>query len=90
MCENDVKIQIYMAADEEEYAKALSWVKEKEYGDTIKEVGHMDSTDLSGEHIDAYVFLFSVSNKSMNELIKYMNAPSVSLLEMWLKAYRAE
>lgn len=74
---NDVKIQIYMAGDEEEYAKALAWVKKKRYGKTIKEVGHMDSTDLYGEHIDAYVFLFSASNKSMMELTKYMNVPAV-------------
>lgn len=67
------KIQIYMAASQEEYDKAIAWVRKKKYGNTIKEVGHMDSTDWLGNHLDVYVFLYTAPDRSMVSLGKYMN-----------------
>lgn len=69
------KIQFYMAANMEEYNKALAWVRNKKFGETIKEVGEMDSTDWDGKPIKAYVFLFTAPNGTMQKLSKFMSVP---------------
>ncbi len=71
------KIQIYMAANEKEYDKAITWVRDHGYGDTIKEVnGCMDTTDWDGNPIKAFIFLFTAPNGTMKELTKYTETQS--------------
>ena len=64
------KIQIYMAATQEEYDKAIGYVRSKDEDYDIKEVGHMDTTDWTGKHLDAFVFLFSAPNEVMYEALR--------------------
>lgn len=64
------KIQMYFAADEEEYEKALNWCRENNQIDEIKEVGLM-KPDL----MDTYVFAFVASDEVIMELARYMKQP---------------
>ena len=69
---NFIKIQIYMAASQEEYDEALKYVRDRNDVKDIREVGHMDTTGWLGEPMDTYVFLFSAPNSMMNELTTHM------------------
>ena len=44
----NIKVQVYMAKTQEEYDRALEWVKEQDIED-IKEVGEMPTTDLCSQ-----------------------------------------
>lgn len=70
-----MKVQFYLAASQEEYDKALAWVKECEDVEEIKEVGLMHSTDWVGNPMDTYVFLFTAPGTTLTELSKYMKVP---------------
>lgn len=69
------KIQFYMAADQDEYNKALAWVRRRDDVERIKEVGYMPTTDWVGNDMDTYVFVFSAPNEVMKELATDMNQP---------------
>ena len=69
---DEIKIQVYMAATQEEYDKALEWVKEQDIED-IKEVGEMPTTDWFGEPMSAFIFVFSGPTETMKKLSSYMS-----------------
>lgn len=69
---DEIKIQVYMAKTQEEYDKALEWVKEQDIED-IKEVGEMPTTDWFGEPMSAFIFVFSGSIETMMKLSSYMS-----------------
>ena len=70
---DEIKIQVYMAKTQEEYDKALEWVKEQDIED-IKEVGEMPTTDWFGDPMSAFIFVFSAPIETMMKLSSYMNA----------------
>ena len=75
---NEIKIQVYMAKTQEEYDKALEWVKEQDIED-IKEVGEMPTTDWFGEPMSAFIFVFSGPNETMMRLSSYMNTACTTI-----------
>ena len=75
---DEIKIQVYMAATQEEYDKALEWVKEQGIED-IKEVGEMPTTDWFGEPMSAFIFVFSGPNETMMRLSSYMNTACTTI-----------
>lgn len=74
------KIQTYMAASQEEYDKALAWIRDCKEVYEIKEVGHMLSTDWYGNDLDTYIFLFAAPSTVMMELGKYMTQPATMVM----------
>lgn len=67
------KVQIYMAADWNEYERALSICQEDERVIDIKEVGEMATTNWNGEDMFAYIFVMTAPNGFMAELTKQMS-----------------
>lgn len=75
---DEIKIQVYMAKTQEEYDKALEWVKEQDIED-IKEVGEMPTTDWFEEPMSAFIFVFSGPNETMMRLSSYMNTACTTI-----------
>lgn len=75
---DEIKIQVYMAKTQEEYDKALEWVKEQDIED-IKEVGEMPTTDWFGEPMSAFIFVFSGPNETMMRLSSYINTACTTI-----------
>jgi len=68
----DVKLQFYMAADWDEYKRALEIAQNDERVIDIKEVGEMETTNWDGDRMFAYVFVMPAPNGFMTELTKQM------------------
>ena len=68
----DVKLQFYMAADWDEYKRALKIAQEDERVIDIKEVGEMETTNWDGDRMFVYVFVMSAPNGFMRELCDFM------------------
>lgn len=75
---DEIKVQVYMAKTQEEYDKALEWVKEQDIED-IKEVGEMPTTDWFGEPMSAFIFVFSGPNETMMKLSSYMSTACTTI-----------
>ena len=74
------KIQFYLALTEDEYNMALDWLhKHYKRVYAIKEIGRMESTDVNGNPIDAWVIVFSATNKTMIDLSTYMEQPWIPI-----------
>ena len=78
------KVQIYMALTQEEHDKALEWIVDRLNKDDfdhteIREVGKMPTTDLFGNPIDAFIFVFTAPSKIMVELTDYMKTDAVMI-----------
>ena len=73
------KIQTYMAATEEEYDKAIEFIRSKEEVEQLIEVGTFDANDMFGDPVKAYVFMFVSPNSVMEECMKVMNVSGIYL-----------
>lgn len=69
------KIQYYMAADWDEYKRALEIAQSDERVADIKEVGEMECTNWYDEEMFAYIFVMSAPNDFMVELCNQMKQP---------------
>ena len=76
-------IQFYLAWNEDEYKKALEWVEKNGYNTNLKEVGMMPSTDLLGNPIEVWVFIFTAPNEVMKTLTNYMGVDDP--IALWLQ-----
>lgn len=59
--------------------RAIAWVRKRRSidKDQIREVGVMKSSNLLGDPMDVYVFVFSAPDETMIKLANYMNVETM-------------
>lgn len=80
------KIGFYMAMSEEEYNLAITYMELDDTITDIRKLVPMSASDLLGNHMDAWVIVYSSPMEAQYKILKLMKQPWIDLNKIG-KAY---